>query len=436
MSNKTKRIIIITSIFVIIIIIILIVSLLKRIKIENEVSTNAIGDKGLDVDYSSNNPQDVTEKNEYYTICNILNNYFKILNKNNSIYYIDNERDEKLQQEYLYDIIDKEYIRKNSIDKKNILEKIKIYNEDLIFVPVKLKVIEKEKINKYMAYGVIQDFDNNNIQDIYVYISLDKENKTYSIEPIYQDIKDVDNFEFENNNIEIEKNYNNTYQNQNITNEYIVTQYLNNYKRLVISKSELVYDLIDEEYKNIRFGSFQKYKSYIDNNIEYINKIRLEKYQVNNNSNYIEYKAVDQYNNEYIFIEDNNLNLKIKLDDYTIVTDDFKKAFDDTTEGQKVKIYIDKIFKMINNNDYENLYNYLYVDFRNKYFYNEQQFEKFLKDNLFRFNKVEFGTQRLEGSKIYSNVLKIKNIENSDSKNMNIIIKVEDNYNFKFSFSM
>ena len=434
MNSNIKKTILTISIFVIIIIIVLISVILKKVEINQK---DDIGDKGIEKDYSSLESKNVTEKIEYYTVSNILNNYVKVLNKNNSIYYIDNQIDEEQQQEYLCDIIDVDYMKLNNINKQNILNKLEIYDQSLIFVPIELKVIERENVNKYFAYGVLQNFENKYIQDIYVYVNLDKKNKTYSIEPIYQDIKNIDKLEYTNNNTSIQKNEYNTFQNQNITYEYITNAYLSNYKRLVYCKPELIYNLLDEEYKNSRFENYDDFKNYINDNYEYIKKIRLEKYQVNNFEDTKEYRAVDQYNNEYIFIENIDSKYKIKLDNYTIYTDEVKKIFNDATESQRAKIYVDKVFKMINNDDYKNLYNYLYIDFKNNYFDNEEKFEKFLKNNLFKFNKVEYNTQTKEGNRIYSCDLNIKNRENeNEQKNMNIVIKVEDNYNFKFSFSM
>lgn len=436
MNSKYKKIFI-TIITTIIVIIILILVLLRIINNnDNNIYTNQ-GDKGQEIDYSTSNIKTVTEKIDYYTVSNIVNNYVKALNVNSSIYYIENEFDKTIQQNYIFDVLSYKYIQDNNITKDNVLERISNLKIDLMYVPLNLKVLEKENVNKYLAYGILENMNNEYIDDLYIIVNLDKNNRTYSIEPIKTKYKSIDEIEFTNENILIEKNSNNTYQKQNITNEYLINQYMLLYKNLALVKPELAYSLLDKEYRKIRFGSLESFQEYIDKNKKQISKLRLEEYLVNNYDNYIEYVAKSQFENNYIFNEYEDNTIVIKLDDYTIVTDKFKTTYASASDENKVKMNIHKFFKMINNCDYSHAYNCLSEGFKSNYFNTEEVFERYLKSNLFAYNNVEYKSYTKKGSNIFLHEIELINIENSsEKKQLSIIMKLNDNYDFEISFDI
>lgn len=436
MNNKYKNIFI-AIIIIITIIIALILALLKIVDNTDDNISTIQGDKGQEIDYSSSEIKTVTEKIDYFTVNNLINNYLKLLNVNNSIYYIGNEYDKTIQQNYIYNLLSYKYMEENNITKDNILEKVTNFKTELIYVPLNLKVLEKENINKYIAYGIVGNMNDEFVDELYIIVNLDKKNKTYSIEPINMKYNNIEEIKFSNEDILIEKNSDNSYKEQKITNEYLINEYLSLYKKLALIKPEIAYSLLNEEYREARFGTLEEFKKYINNNRREISKIRLEEYLVNNYDNYIEYVAKNQFRNYYIFNEYANNKIEIKLDEYTILTDKFKATYANVSDENKIKMNIDKFFKMINNYDYSHAYNCLSKGFRDNYFYKTEDLEKYLKNNLFTYNSIEYKSCTKKGSNLYVYDIEVVNMQNnSERKSMSIIMKLNDDYNFEVAFNM
>ena len=436
MNNKYKNIFI-AIIMIIISIIALILALLKIVDNTDDNISTIQGDKGQEIDYSSSEIKTVTEKIDYFTVNNLINNYLKLLNVNNSIYYIGNEYDKTIQQNYIYNLLSYKYMEENNITKDNILEKVTNFKTELIYVPLNLKVLEKENINKYIAYGIVGNMNDEFVDELYIIVNLDKKNKTYSIEPINMKYNNIEEIKFSNEDILIEKNSDNSYKDQKITNEYLINEYLSLYKKLALIKPEIAYSLLNEEYREARFGSLEKFKEYINDNRGEISKIRLEEYLVNNYNNYIEYVAKNQFGNYYIFNEYENNRIELKLDEYTILTDKFKTTYAKVSDENKVKMNIDKFFKMINNYDYSHVYACLSKGFRDNYFYKVEDLEKYLKNNLFTYNSIEYKSCTKKGSNLYVYDIEVVNMQNnSERKSMSIIMKLNDDYNFEVAFNM
>mgnify|MGYP004521651055 FL=1 len=437
MESRLKKIII-AMIIIVVIIILIILGFLKNMKNNNIQNQVSVGDAGEEVDYSKTDLQIVTEKIDYYTIRNCINNYLNAINKQSSIYYIANEYVEDMQIENVYNLLSSEYIDKNNITKKNLSDKIKLINEEEILVPLKMRVLEKENVNKYIVYGIIQTIDNKYVDDLYMIVNQDYKNKTYSIEPIDEEYDNIDEIKITNENKSIEQNDSNVYVNQKITNEYVTNEYFILYKKLALSKPEVIYNLMSNEYKNSRFGSLEKFKEYISENQEEISKIRLSQYLVNNYDDYIEYVAKDQFENLYIFNESKDESIDIKLDTYSIATEKFKETYNDATDEEKVQMNIDKFFQMINRHDYKNSYNCISGNFKNNYFSTEEKFKEYAKQNFFEYNKLEFKNCEKKGANLYVVKLELNDItgENTEAKEINIIIKLNEELNFEIAFNV
>lgn len=100
----------------------------------------------------------------------------------------------------------------------------------------------------------------------------------------------------------------------NISDEQLANIYLNNFKYYLINDIEYAYNLLDEEYRNIRFGSIEKFSEYL-NNIKY-SDFSIEEYSVGTDKRFIK---IDILNNEKIIFKINGvLDYSVYLDDYTV----------------------------------------------------------------------------------------------------------------------
>lgn len=422
MENKYLKILM-TIIVVIILIIILTIFLILNMSnnlIQNEISNN-IGETDTIAEKT------MIEKTNYYIVRNCINEYLSYLNEENSIYYIGDEKNTDIQKSYIKKIVSTEYLQ---------IDNIKTINEQYIFIPLQMEVLPKENINKYIVYGIIQTVDNKFIEEAYFIVNIDKINKTYSIEPLEQENINID--KIENNNVSIKSNDINNYTEINVTDEYVIKEYFQLYKRIIISKPEIIYNMMSKEYRELRFGNLDDFEEYINNNIEEIKKINLKQYLVNEYEDSREYVGKDQFGNLYIFNENTEQEINIKIDTYTIATEKFIKEYESATEQEKVKMNIDKFVQMINRHDYTTAYNCISEGFKNNYFSTQVDFENTMKNNFFNYNKIEFKNFEKKGSNIYVCTVQLSDIteENQELRDINIIMQLNDGLDFEMSFGI
>lgn len=436
MDNKYTKILMAIILVIILIIILTIFLILNMIDNpeHNEINNNVVEEEIN----SAIEEEIVTEKIEYYTVRNCINSYLNYLNENSSIYYIGGEKNIDIQKETIYNLLSSNYIKSKKIEMINVLDNVGTISEQQIFIPLQMKVLKKENINKYVAYGIIQTIDNNFIKEQYFIVDLDKNNKTFSIEPLEKQNLNIDEIEIKNNNISINNNDTNSYEEAKVTDEYVTREYFILYKKLVRSKPEIIYNMMSEEYRQLRFGALDDFKKYINDNIEEIKTINLKQYLVNNYDNYTEYVGKDQFGNLYIFNENSQQELDIKIDTYTVSTDKFIKEYENAIEKKRVQMNIDKFIQMINRHDYKNAYKCISEGFRNNYFPTQLDFENTIKNNFFKYNKFEFKNFEKKGANVFVCTTQLTDLtnESKEVRDINIIMKLNDGLDFEMSFGM
>ncbi|NLC87773.1 MAG: hypothetical protein GX682_03235 [Clostridiaceae bacterium] len=433
--KKIVKIMIILLILIIILTIVMICILKEpknNILIKNTVGS---GDAGEQL---NSNIHDVTEKTEYYTVKNYIGSYLKALNKNSTTYYNRDKYDETIQQEYVYNILSESYIKSANITMKNVLAKVSLYSENLKFLPIKIKSIEEENLNTYIAYGIIVNLQNKYISDLYIVVNLDLKNKTFAVEPLNKTYNHIDDIDIKNPNKSIEKNDYNEYIVQKVTNQYVTNEYVSLYKILSLSKPEIIYGFMQEDYRNKRFGSLNKFKQYVEENKNEITQIKLDEYLVNNYDDYIEYVAKDQYENLYIFKESAVANYTFTLDTYTLPQEKFDKEYAKASNLNKVAMNIDKFFQMINAKDYESAYSVLVNNFKQTNFKNVEVFKQYMKSKLYTYNDVNFVKFSDDISGVFTYYIEISNRENNKDKKikMNVVMQLLEENTYQLSFQI
>ena len=271
-------------------------------------------------------------------------------------------------------------------------------------------------------------------EEFNIIVNIDYNNRTFSIEPTSKEYEDINTASEINS---IKENENNKYATTGINTENIVKDYMNNLKRMMLSRPELVYERLDEEYKNKRFGTLDKFKEYIEKNTEEIKSIYIDKYLVNNFEDYTQYVGTDKYNNMYVFNEKEPLNYTILLDTYTINSDKFKKTYDESDNKYRVKINVNKWIKMLNNRDYENAYKCLDETFKNNNFPTEEEFENYMREKFPLHYKLSVGqTEEVNG--IYKQRIILEDITGASSEKIEntIIMQLKEDYEFVMSFEI
>lgn len=427
--NNIKKLIIFFMILIVIFIIILLVVL-------NNLNSNenVEGDPGLVIDYDNVQIEDVTSNIEFYNVVSCVNRFI------NSTYLTDEfKEDEEMYEIFkqnIYEMLSEKYIQENNITVDNLQNNVEIVEENVLFVPLKMKVLEGSNVGKYLVYGFIEDMEYNYIKDIYLFVNLNNRTHYFSIEPINEKI-DFETYQYQNENVEIEENESNVYTEVTVNYEYISREHINNYKRIVLAQPELFYNnYLGQEYREKRFGSLENFESYVQKNRQEIVGLTLSQYLVNNYENYVEYVCRDANRNLYIFRESNPMQYELSLDTYTIDSDNFIEEYNSSDERNKIMLNIDRWVQMINARDYRTSYNVLDKTFRENNFGTETDFENYMRQNFPSRYSVEYGEYTEQGQ------LGIQTIYLTDISNKNnriektIIMQLQEGTDFIMSFNV
>ena len=245
----------------------------------------------------------------------------------------------------------------------------------------------------YLVYGSIV----NTQEEVKLMVVLDNNNSTYEIYPQkyvqqnqLENLRSGDTINFSKDSVD--KNDFNTFKYKNTDSQTVAMDYFNNYKNLLSNNAEALYNVLDKEYREKRFGSLQDFQEYLNSNREELEGANVSSYLVNNYDNYTEYVCKDQYENLYIFRATAVMKYSLLLDTYTITTDEFKQQYQNSSNENKVKLNVDKWFDMINNRDYKNAFNYLDETFRTNNLKNDPNtFEAYMRDQYPLHYQVLYG---------------------------------------------
>lgn len=391
--------------------------------------------------------QYVKVPSKYYEVKRILNDY--IQNCNNYLKYDASDINdavftEEEKQAYIEEM-KKEWFDKldaiiaDDYSKKDKMESIiKEYEADSIDIEEMYVAEESASINIFLIYGFIGDVN----QKVSFMVVTDSENSSYKIYPeeymrekSYSSLQQGDSINYECK--KIEANQYNRLQYINISEETIIKDYFSIYKNLMFENFYMAYDLLDSEYRNIRFNDTENFKKYINNNNEELQNSMVKQYVVNKYENFIEYVCKDQYDNLYIFKATAVMQYSVQLDTYTIETDKFKATYENSNDQGKVMLNIDKWRQMINNRDYHAAYEVLDETFRNNYFGSEEKFEQYMRQSYplhYSAQYVEFSN---EGN-TYIQKIQLSDItgEDTSTKEMKIVMRLnEEGTGFTMSFT-
>ena len=264
---------------------------------------------------------------------------------------------------------------KEPISEKNFYKVIycveKYVNKDYIFIPLNIKVNSGISVDKYLVYGYFADKNYNIIENMYLYVNLDNMNKTFSIQKIKDNDIDFDTIEIENDEKDIEKKENNSFENLFIDESYIVKKCFNNLKM------------------NLK---------YIKDNTEKYKKMDILKYTREEKDGNIRYTFINNYYDSYVLtIGINDFKQSIMLDNYTIPTEDMIKQYNKAVINKKIYTNTENFINMINNKDYESAYKILNSEYREENFSTLDEFKKYIQENFYEYNILRTKPNIVEG---------------------------------------
>lgn len=441
--KKIKILIILICIIILILIIALICLSLKHKK-EEKKHLSVQGDKEV---AGIRNVYKVDSKSIIYSIDNCIKKYLSNIDNNLNT--------------ALYNILDKEYIQKNNIKIDNVIESVN-YFANKKYTIKEIYYLDARSQIPYIVSG--QLYDNNNIENKYFIVIFDVRNETFSIKEVDEEIYN----QYKNGLIyytesSIEKNDYNELSNSILSDEDLIKSIFYDYIENVVYFPTYAYKTLNNEYSKKRFKDYEEYKSYLKNNIDNFRLIEmnrakkstdfesqeeyskyfsekyfagLRKYQVNKNAELSQYICIDGNGNYYIFNLYEDFSYDVILDTYTIELQQFIQKYNNSNIQEKVALNIDKFFKAINDMNYRFAYSCLADGFKKNKFQSQSNFEDFIKNNLFNKNNIEYKSFKNEGETyIYNIVVKNANKE-SEKKNIQIIMKLNEATDFVMSFNI
>lgn len=441
-----KRIIIFIVVFIIIVLII-ILSLLNKYGKKEESDKDSY-ENGADQVNIDTELREVTEPTYYYTVYDCLDNYIKSITTKLEEFDAENyipggemnyyeekgiETDEERNQ-YIYNLLDSNYISENNITINNVNQYLDENKLNIDFNIEKMYEMLSERVYQYVVY-----INTNENTKLCFLISLDTQNFTYMIKPVqYIEWNNLKKENIYENIDEIKENSNNTYDYTRISNEDMAKKYFYNLKYSIINNKNYIYNKLEKNYRDARFGDFNTFSEYVEENNENFSDISLSKYSVNVYEGYTEYVCKDQYDNMYIFKAYAVMDYVLTLDTYTIKSDKFKEEYVKANSEKKVQMNIDKFVQMLNMHDYKSSYNCLSDDFKNNYFNSQEDFKNYIINNSFLYNKLKFESFEEKGNNIYLTKIQLSDLtgESTEYKEMTIIMQLKDNMDFVMAFGM
>lgn len=399
-----------------------------------------------------NDIQQVTSQTMFYTVQNAIQKYLsythldineEIEEENNKsqtmaeIYKISTE-DEKKQA--IIDFLDEKYVEKNNIDKRNIHNFIDISTSKINKCLIKeIYTLENVQIQPYIVNVELQIEDANGEKtkkECKYIITLDTYNATFMVEPIKKDIN-IEEIQLSKEIESIEVNSRNKYVYIRLNDGEISEKYFSEFKEIILNNQEEAYNLLDKEYRNIKFKDLKDFRNYVEKNREEIIKNNISKYLVNKNTEYTEYICMDNYQNVYVFKVYAVKDYNVKLDTYTIPTEKFKTEYNKSKDQNKTMLNIDKWIQMLNNRDYRAAYEVLDETFRNNNFGSEEKFEQYMREKFPLHYELEFGEYSNESDVGIQKII-LTDITGEDSTIIEntIIMQLKDNYDFVLSFEI
>lgn len=429
MSSKQVFLKIIIILLIVVLLIIVLIAVLRGLSILGNKEHIVELEEKQEIKLENN-------KSSYYTAKKILNNYL--------IYYANNNK-----------------TAIESVNPQNDVQLKNVENSSVLLI-YEMYSFQAQSAKNYFIKFKISTSDKM----YYAIITTDAVNQTFLISGIeeeeYSKLSEgyCDSKYMEYSNIE-ESRYN-KYEKVLIDNELTIQNYFGEYIYFCTYDQEKAYNMLDESYRENRFGDLKTFKQYINKNIdiyksynkkankkyedvndmnEYLmylasNKnLELKSYQIIERNEYTQYIAIDNFENYYIIREKSPLDYSIILDTYSIDLPEFIEKYESATVQEKVALNLEKVIEAINEQDYKYVYNKLNETFKKNNFDTLEKFEKYMKKNFYEENEASYlRFNEISGTYTYS--VKIKDAESKKYKTKNFVMKLGEGTEFEMSFGI
>ena len=308
------------------------------------------------------------------------------------------------------------------------------------FSAQKMNYLQGQRIMTYSVYGRINSEDNSEALEKYYIFRVDLENMTYELEEIEDGVyENIDQIKLEDDETEIPNKGNNAFKYESVSNVDMCRKYLEDFRQKELNNPEEAYSMLDEEYRNERFPTFEEFQEYVNSCRDMIQYSSLSKYDVEIKDNYTEYILVDNYNNSYTIRTTGIWDYTILLDNYTIKVDTYEEEYNKSSIDQKIQANVYIFLQMINTKDYYHAYELLDETFKNNNFDTLDKFKEYVNTNFFNYNLNTTSNVDIsnEGSTyIYETKIRSGAGSAAETKKLTVIMQLKEGTDFVMSFSL
>ncbi len=407
---KKLKALIIVLIALVIVIMGIIVYIRKNTDEDKKIIQNSVPFDGYDTYVPINALERVTSSTNYYTVKNIVNDYYNNIDR------------DYIAEEYLKEFnLNEENLNTSSISISDMLVSSETGEVSLFLVHLE---VENEQAKKETSIIVGLDFKNTTFEVF---------PEEYLIKYGYDKLKNGDELKLTVNNIP--KKQNNRFKLQIISNEKMAENYLQDFKQKLLNDDlENIYKLLDDNYKKAKFSNYKSFEDYMKNNSSRIKNAFLDKYNVSKNEGTTQYTCIDQNDNYYIFKENAIMDYTIMIDNYTIDLKEDIEEYSKLSDKEKVAASVQKYLKALEDTDYKYAYNKLGKSFKNNYFGTQEQFEEYAKNNPINMKNIsQLNVENVSGE--YICIVQLSGVT-TNYKNPKFIVKLKTGTDFEIAFSV
>lgn len=375
-----------------------------------------------------------TVNSEYYQAKRVISEFISnIKNKEyNKVYY-------KLPTQYILE---------NNITLSNITQIINNYDISENFNVVE---IYKEEIDEEITNYFIQVITEKKNNVYYIFTQKQEggkgDNGVRTISGINQCTKqEYDKYingqlKYEQN---IQANDYNSFAINAFSDEIYATDFFYEYINEISSNLTYSFELLDENYKKIKFPQLNLYEQYINSKLEDFRINAIKSCEVTKVNGYSQ-AVIETYKAKKYIININKEYRYIILDDYTILSQKELQEYNKMTNEEKVTKNVERFVDMLNDKDYIQAYSKLADSFKQNSFKTQADFENFINQNLYE-NKdnvqMVLDKQEVEqNGDVYVSQAVLTHFAASimdavTNKNVTVIMQLGTNADFSMSFNI
>ena len=237
----------------------------------------------------------INDINEAYTVKNCANKFYE---------YCKEYRD--TNQNYIFELIDEEYLKYYDLNEYDFKQKIDIVDSDRLFIENAYKIQEKKDLALYIVKAKQLYKNEISSKEFSFMVKLDRKNECFSIFPNnYIEEKNLVNVKLGDkiklNIISLKRNDNNGYDNVNKNLKDNVNDIFDDFSNLCTFYYKDLYNVIDENTKKEKYNTYEEFDKYLTSIYKDLVTMKLVSYEDAQKDGYVEYKCKDNNGRSYIF---------------------------------------------------------------------------------------------------------------------------------------